>query len=253
MPNLKELAAWNNAVWCDAVCRAHGQPGTFRKAVWITQNAVPPFFPNAVTLGGVEASATHAAAVQELIAASLSGAWAVKDSFCTLDLHWLGFSLLFEAEWIYRPASRPRPDDRLDEVHWVRVTEAEELAAWEAAWRTDQEPLEAWPRLFPDRLLTNGDIAIIAAVRKDEIVAGAIGNRTGTVVGLSNLFLPREEARVFRAGCLTQVINTFPGLPIVGYDREEVLADAREAGFEVVGHLRVWSSPNAAEVGRRGF
>ena len=141
-PEPKELAAWNNAVWCDAVCRAHGRPGTVRKAVWATQHAVPPFFPNAVTLGGAEASAAHAAAVQELIAARLPGAWAVKDSFCTLDLHRLGFSLLFEAEWVYRPVSRPRPDDRLDGVQWVRVTEAEELAAWEAAWRTDQEPVE---------------------------------------------------------------------------------------------------------------
>lgn len=252
MPEPKELAAWNNAVWCDAVCRAHGRPGTFRKAVWTTQHAVPPFFPNAVTLGGAEASAAHAAAVQELIAARLPGAWAVKDSFCTLDLHWLGFSVLFEAEWVYRPASRPCPDDRLDGVHWVRVREAEELAAWEAAWRTDQEPFEGWPRLFPDRLLTNGDIAVIAAVRKNEIIAGVIGNRTAVVVGLSNLFLPREEARDFRAGCLAQVNNAFPGLPIVGYDREKNLAGAREAGFEVVGHLRVWSSPNAAHAGYRG-
>jgi hypothetical protein len=230
MTEPKELAAWNNAVWCDAVCRAHGRPGTFRKAVWATQHAVPPFFPNAVTLGGAEASTTHAAAVQELIAARLPGAWAVKDSFCTLDLHRHGFSLLFEAEWIYRPASRPHPDDRLDGVHWVRVTEAEELAAWEVAWRADQEPFEGWPRLFPDRLLTNGDIAVIAAVRKDEIVAGAVGSRSGVVVGLSNLFLPREEARDFRAGCLAQVIDTFPGLPIVGYDRGEALADRGRPG-----------------------
>ena len=246
MPEPKELAAWNNAVWCDAVCRAHGRPGTFREAVWVTQQPAPPYFPNAITLRGSEARAIHAAAVQELIAARLPGEWAIKDSFCTLELHWLGFSVLFEAEWVYRPASRPRPDDRINGVHWIRITEAKELAAWEAAWGAGQEPFEGWPRLFPDMLLTNGDIAVIAGVRKGEIVAGAVGNRTGAVVGLSNLFLPREESRDFWAGCLGQVIDIFPGLPIVGYDRGEILADARETGFEVVGHLRVWNGPNAA-------
>jgi hypothetical protein len=239
-----ELAAWNNAGWCDAVCRAHGRPGIFRKAAWVMRQAAPPFFSNAVSLDGAEASAAHAAAVQGLVAGGLPGAWAVKDSFCTLDIRRLGFSLLFEAEWLYRPASRPRPNVCMAGVHWVRVTQAEELAVWEAAWRGSQEPFAGRPRLFPDRLLTNEDIAVIAAIRKSKVVAGAIGNRTGAVVGFSNIFLPREEAQDFRAGCLAQVIEAFPRLSVVGYDRGEALVEARAAGFDSVGHLRVWSRLN---------
>jgi hypothetical protein len=82
-------------------------------------------------------------------------------------------------------------------VRWVRVTHAEELAVWEAAWRAGQEPFVGWPRLFPDQLLTNEDIAVIAAIRKGKVVAGAIGNRTGAVVGLSNISFRARRRRTF--------------------------------------------------------
>jgi hypothetical protein len=32
----------------------------------------------------------------------------------------------------------------------------------------------------------------------------------------------------------------FPGLPLVGYERGYELAVAHQAGFETVGHLRIW-------------
>lgn len=45
-----ELCAGNNALWCDAVCRAHDIPGEFHPALWRNRHTVPPFYSNAVTL-----------------------------------------------------------------------------------------------------------------------------------------------------------------------------------------------------------
>jgi hypothetical protein len=36
-----------------------------------------------------------------------------------------------------------------------------------------------------------------------------------------------------------------PGLPIVGYERGEDLAEARQAGFTALGPLRVWARGSA--------
>ena len=44
------LCARNNALWCDAVCRAHGLPGEFLAGLWLNRRPVPRFYANAVTL-----------------------------------------------------------------------------------------------------------------------------------------------------------------------------------------------------------
>jgi hypothetical protein len=36
-----ELAARNNAVWCDTVCRAHGVPGEFLNGIWVNRKLGP--------------------------------------------------------------------------------------------------------------------------------------------------------------------------------------------------------------------
>ncbi len=51
-----KLAVYNNAVWCDTVCRAHGWPGEFHAQIWINSHTSLPYYPNAVTL-----TTTHAA------------------------------------------------------------------------------------------------------------------------------------------------------------------------------------------------
>ena len=43
-------AARNNARWCNAVCFAHGKSGRFLEHMWVNAEAVPRFYPNAVTL-----------------------------------------------------------------------------------------------------------------------------------------------------------------------------------------------------------
>jgi hypothetical protein len=245
-----EQAARNNAGWCDTVCRAHGKPGEFLDGIWINRRETPPFYPNAVTLSAARGSAAQLERIRDLVQMGLPGHWAVKDSFSALDLGPLGFETLFEAAWLYRSASLPRPEGGdIAEVHWARVSRASELAQWETAWRgapvTEGHTEQA--SVFLPSLLTDRSVVLIAAYKDQRIVAGAIANRTGDVIGLSNLFVPERDPEPFRAGCVAAVIEAFPALPIVGYETGQELAAARTLGFEELGPLRVWLKMSGPE------
>jgi hypothetical protein len=96
----------NDAEWCDAVCRAHGNPGEFNTDMWLNRHPVPRFYPNVVTL--VEPCQRQRDLIDDLVAARLPHGWAIKDSCCTLDFASRGFQVLFIAQWIYLPVSRIR-------------------------------------------------------------------------------------------------------------------------------------------------
>src|SRR5262245_56612836 len=115
-----ERAARDNAVWCDTVCRAHGHPGEFLAGMWINYCETPRLYPNAVTLSDGRGSALQLQHVRDLLAAGNPGEIGDKDSFCALDLAPFGFRLWFEAEWIWRAPSSPRPQDALPELAWVK-------------------------------------------------------------------------------------------------------------------------------------
>jgi hypothetical protein len=204
-------AARNNAEWCDAMCRAHGIAGEAGADAWTWPQRTPPYYPDAVTLR----PDVSAAALLERI--DSGPGCSIKDSFATLDLP--GFEVIVEASWIHRPAG-PAPEAG-DE--WTVVTD---LGEWERAWG---EPLG----LFRPALLA--EARFLAARRDGEIVAGAILNRTGDVVGISNVF--GEDAW---PGAVATAVGLFPNLPLVGYEAGDVLAAARRHGFEVIGPLRVW-------------
>jgi hypothetical protein len=238
-------AVHNNALWCDAICRSHGCPGEFLDDVWVNRHRAPPFYPNVVTLTGVQGSSAQLAAIHDLILGGIVKPWAVKDSFCTLDLAPLGFRVLFEATWIWRPPSLVVPINMdIAGVHWAQVTQPPELVDWEAAWRGPvlDEPGVAPAHIFLPALLADPAIAFIAAYRDQRIVSGAIANRTGDVVGLSNVLAPAGDAMHFWAGCVGAVTHKFPGLPLVGYERGDDLAITRSLGFEPMGALRVWAA-----------
>ena len=244
-PAVDDCLTWavhNNAVWCDTICRAHGTPGRFLEEIWINSQPSPPFYPNAVTLSGAEGIGMQLIAIRDLLETDLAGEWAVKDSFCTLDLAPLGFGPLFEAEWIWRSTAQPRPDGGIAGVGWTTIRHAPELAAWEAAW--GGTPIGEAPtttRIFLPPLLEDEDIAVIAAYQDRRIVAGVIANRTGNVVGVSNLFVPEQDSERFRAGCIAAVIDAFPGLPLVGYESGHDLQAAQALGFDILGPLRIWA------------
>jgi hypothetical protein len=241
-PSQIEQAACNNAIWCDTVCRAHGIPGEFYDALWVNQHSVPRFYSNAVTLSDQRGAATQLAHIQALLESGLPGSWSVKDSFSTLDLTALGLHILFEATWLWRAPSPVAPHGIDSRTRWTWVRGAPELAQWETAW--SREPanmaLTPQPRLFVPALLANQNLAFIAAYQDEAIVAGAIANRTGDVVGLSNVFAQVGDDDLFWAGCIATIQDRFPGLPLVGYECGPELAVAQTVGFERLQDLRVW-------------
>lgn len=241
--NRTELAARNNALWCDAVCRAHGGDTMLTEHIWFNRVNSPPFYPNVDTLTK-DGRAEQMGVIQSLLDSPLSAGWGVKDSFCTLDLAPLGFRQLFEAEWLWRDPE-PAQKNPLPEVGWTAIRTPAELTRWEAAWRgPDGDPTL---NIFLPALLDNPQSTFLAATRAGEIVAGVVATRTGEVVGVSNLFTPPGEKADFWAGAIAASQQTFPGLPLVGYESDEELDIAKSLGFEEIGALRVWLAPEGKD------
>jgi hypothetical protein len=244
----REKLAWaieNSVHWYDALCEAHGVPGEHHPAFWINRRAMPPYMSNLVTLrdGGADAEA------QQLAIQSLRDAGAacgVKDSFQCLSLEGLGLKVLFHATWIFRPASSPAPKED-GELSWRVVGTAAELQLWERTWRGVHDNADAPERteVFLPSMLCNPDFRFLLGQRRGEAVATAALNHSRHAVGLSNVFCATEEpARLF-PGCVRLASSTFPGLPLVGYERGEDLVAATAAGFEAVHGLSVWVPESA--------
>ncbi|MEU3687622.1 hypothetical protein [Streptomyces narbonensis] len=221
-------AVRNNAEWCEAMCRAHGHPGTFGPRAWTNDRRTPLYYPDAVTL-------TEDADVEDVLAGidcSTPGA-SVKDSFGRLDLAAEGFRLLFEARWIARPAGLPVPAATGD---WRPVRTPEELTAWALAWSGDDADDAA---LFRPGLLADPAVTIVAGHAADgRIIGGAVLSDSGPVTGLSNLFATGgTDPSVTWAGALACAPAD---RPLVGYESGDDLPPALAAGFTAVGPLRVW-------------
>lgn len=234
-----ERAARSNALWCEAMCRAHGTPGEFQEALWLNRRPSPRFYPNAITL--VEgAPVAQLAQIRALLASSLPRPWAVKDSFCQLELGALSFQLLFEARWIWRDPEVAAPVSPATGPRWERLHDASALAQWEVAWVDGEVP---GPPLFVPALLADPDIAVLAAYEKECIIAGGIAYRSEYGIDFSNVFAPPDQARAAWLSCAALAQATFPGLPLIGYESDNALTLAQQAGFEVLTALRVWLAP----------
>jgi hypothetical protein len=214
-------AARNNAEWCDAMCRAHGTPGTFTGDAWSTATRSPAFYPDAVTLGpGVAPEAV-------LHRVDAGPGCSIKDSFATLDLTRAGFRVLFVAEWIGRTAAAPAPTH----ASWPRVTGPEALHEWERRWARPAAPTG----LFRAGLLDDANVVVVG----DE-TGGAVLSRSAQVVGVSNVFDRAGDLDAAWHNAFDAVGTHFPGRAIVGYESGADLAAARRAGFDALGRLRVW-------------
>jgi hypothetical protein len=217
------LAARNNAEWCDLVCRAHGIETDLDQDVWVARRRSPPLYPDAVTLRA------HLSARDVLSRIDRSRGCSIKDSFASVDWSAEGFRLLFAAEWIHR---RPAHRSATSRLRWRVVRTAEQLRVWAAGHGGGQ--------LFRPSLLDNPAVAILLAYDGDDPVAGVIGNRSASVVGLSNLFSGAADPDQVWAEASGAVCARFPGLPLVGYEAGAGLQAAHRAGFVSVGQLRVW-------------
>jgi hypothetical protein len=216
------VAARSNADWCDLVCRTYGVETRFTDHSWVALRRTPPLYPDAVTLTG----GARAGEVLRLV--DSTPGCSVKDSFADLELAGDGLRVLFEAEWIYRA---PSSVDRIEAgLPWVTVRTPEELRAWGAAHGG----------AFHPELLDNPAVTILAVRDGDRLAAGVIGHRTSAAVDVSNLFTTTADPDRVWASAVAALSAWAPGLPLVGYEGDESLADARSAGFTAVGPLRVW-------------
>ncbi|MFJ2826634.1 hypothetical protein ACIPC1_03355 [Streptomyces sp. NPDC087263] len=226
---LVERAARNNAEWCAVMSRSHDVAGEFGAQVWAAPARTPPYHPDAVTL----APGADPAALTARIDTATPGA-SVKDSFADLDLTGSGFQVLFEAQWIHRPAGAPAAAPHLA---WDVVGDPDTLGDWALAWDDGGGNAD----LFRPELLDDPDTFVLA-VRSAEggLTAGAVASRSDQVVGISNVFALDDGPDAAWPAVLDAVHRLFPTLPVVGYEHGEDLAAAVRQGFEPVGPLRIW-------------
>ena len=224
--DIHRLAALDNAGLCAAMWRAHGLGVELGDGFLACSGPPPRFYPNVVTIE----PATSPQAVMRDIAERTAGASApftVKDSFRALALEGLGFGVLFEAQWIHRPAGLAAGPTRLD---WRAVSGVAELGQWEGAWSGGADP----PAFFTPAFLATPSVTMLAGRAEGEIVAGCVITVGADVLGLSNVFGEAAEA-------INAAATAFPHRDLVGYERGEALADALDAGFKVAGDLVVWA------------
>lgn len=227
--SLVRAAARNNAEWCAAMSRSHGLAGEFGAHAWTAPSRTPLYYPDAVTL---EPNADRASLVSR-IDTTAPGA-SVKDSFADLDLTAAGFQVLFEAQWIHRPASVPVLASQLS---WNVARDADVLRAWALAW----DDGDGNAGLFRPELLDDPATFVLAGrSAAGRLVAGAVASRSDQVVGISNVFALDGGPDAAWPGVLDTVNRLFPTLPVVGYEQGDDLAATIRHDFEPIGPLRIW-------------
>ena len=200
-------AAANNAAWCDEVCRAAGLATRTDDDAWWSPTRTPPAHPDAVTLRPGLDAARLVARIDDGPGAS------VKDSFADLDLAPFGYSVLFDATWIHRPAGHDEP-----------------VLVWTLA-----------PGSLPAVRGTSEDVAVLIAPALGARVAlNRSGSGTAQVVGISNVDAADGDPVDVWRDLSALARATFGPLPLVGYEADDGLPPALAAGFTTTGPLRIW-------------
>lgn len=209
--------------------RSHGLAGSFGDEAWAAPVRTPLYYPDAVTL----VSGAGPAALVSRIDTTAPGA-SVKDSFADLDLTAAGFQVLFEAQWIHRPASAPAT---ASDLAWDVAGAPDTLRAWALAWDDGDGNAD----LFRPELLDDPATFVLCGRSADGgVVAGAVASLSDRVVGISNVFSLDGGPDVAWPVVLDAVHWLFPTVPVVGYEHGDDLAVAVRHGFEPVGPLRIW-------------
>jgi len=237
--NLVRQAAHNNAIWCDAVCSTHSGLGEFHPSCWLNRHGAPRYYPDLVTLTGMEGVPAQTEALARLLQQAPRDSRSVKDSFNCLDLQAFGFTPLFNAEWLWAAALGTIGLEESDDVHWVRITDDADLARWEQAWCSLTDGGK--PRTFRPNLLSKPEIQFVHGLVDGVPVGGGVLVAAAGVTGISNLFASQVAVEVVLQGLAKFANAKFPGLPLVSYESGNDLAAAHQVGFKTVGHLRIWS------------
>jgi len=231
---IPKKAILNNASWCEAVCKSNRSPGETLKMIWLNKNSVPPLYPNAITLEPISIN-NNEKVMYRLIDSIPHDNFTVKDSYADLDLASNGFSILFEAEWIvYSDLDYITPKDYSG---WKIIKNKVDFEKWNSAWLKKNST----GKEFTLSLLFDKDTHFLGRFLRGEITNGAILYKSNGVFGLSNAFSTTKiDNKMYQdIVCLTR--KKISLLPIVGYEREMDLKSAIEAGFESIGHFKVWS------------
>jgi hypothetical protein len=167
-----------------------------------------------VTLAHDEASLAEQRSTVDILGKSnLPGRWAVKDSFSKLDLARAGFDVLFDASWI---RSEMLVGGTSTDIEWRRESDGKGL------------PID------------DPSFALFTGRRGFRVVAGGMLYRSDGVVGLSNVVAEAADAIAVWRSLIVLSAQTFPRLPLVGYEAGNELAAALDAGFEIGDPLRIW-------------
>jgi hypothetical protein len=223
-----EIAALNNARWCDVVCRSHGAHTEFGENAWTSPTRTPPYYPDAVTL------AADLNVPDLLSRVDISAGCSIKDSFASLDLTGDGFRVLFDAQWIVNTGTRLPTQE--GGARWELVSNPDDFATWVEAWRGEDGP----KGVLRSEILERNSVAVLAARAGDRVIAGSVLSGDSNVVGISNFFVIENTTQAGWSGCLALARSLNPTAVIVGYESGDGLAVAQQAGFETAGPLRVW-------------
>lgn len=219
-------AVQNNASWCALVCRSRGLPTVSSDRLWVAPEGSPRLYPDAITL------APGLTAGEVLRDVRVRAGCSVKDSFADLELGPHGFVELFQASWVFREAASVQSRPRL---RWGVITTEDELTRWSAAADLGE--------LFGPGLLRDRTVRFLSVSDDQGGGGGAIVNRTGPLLGVSNVFTTGISLDAMWPDLPAAVAESFDRLPLVGYEHGDQLAFARAGGFAPIAPLRVWLKP----------
>ena len=125
---------------------------------------------------------------------------------------------------------------------------ADTCATWLATDHKRRRPRAMGSRGWPEgiirpELLSDPTVRVLAVRDEQAVTTGAIINRTGATVGVSNVFTTAATPASAWRDLAAAVGDLFAGVPIVGYEHGNALAAAVESGFEPIAPLRVWLTP----------
>jgi hypothetical protein len=203
-----------------------------------------------VTMRGGGSAIAQQKLIREIIDSEPDRPFGFKDSFSCIEPIKAGgarkLETLFDATWLWLDPANIQTNK--SSLHWERIETDPDLLTWERAWRGETANQSAGSiRQFPASLLENSEIAFLAGKdASNQILAAAVANRTGEVIGLSNVFGPACSGEMLWTGATHAAVNAFSKpLPLVGYERGESLQHAMDRGFEAIGSLRVYVLNNA--------
>ncbi|WP_276353055.1 hypothetical protein [Cohnella caldifontis] len=219
-----DLAVANNRIWCAIVCDSHGIAHDSNERVWGALSKAPPYYPDAITIHPDVTLRDVEDFMENREFASM------KDSYANLDLSSRGFNVLFEAEWIYHaPAIGMEPAE--SSWQWHAVASEEDLLPWSVANGTET--------VIRTDLLRRNDVKIYMREEADGL-SGFIASLGGNAIGISNVFSTGRTNESIWTDIVSIVSKQFPGIPMVGYERDDDLAAALASGWTSIGPLRVW-------------